>query len=171
MVRAEAHWDHSRIYTCSGRLELRNTLLPVGFDIDLRSTRITSSGLWVRMSWSGGWWDGMVGGPPRPHIRDQRELSRYKLRLLSTCLSPSLSQIVSLHIRSLHRLAARVIVECQAFLVFATTSSDTSGLQRRLTRTSVFISLDRAHLSWLHPTGSSHMATQQETYQAAHDMF
>jgi hypothetical protein len=30
MVHAEARWDHSRIYIGSGRLELRNTVLPYG---------------------------------------------------------------------------------------------------------------------------------------------
>jgi hypothetical protein len=100
-----------------------------------------------------------------------RELSHYKLRLLYTCLSPSLSQIVSLHIPSLHLLAARVIVECIALRVFATASSDTSGLQRRLTRTSVVISLGRAHLSWLYPAGPSLRETQQEAPQTAHVMF
>jgi hypothetical protein len=115
--------------------------------------------------------DEMVGGPPRPYIHNLRELSHYKLRLLSTCLSPSLPQIVSLHIWSLHRITARVIVECQALRVFATASSDTSGLQRRLTRTSIFISLGRAYLSWLYAASPSRRATQHETHQAAHDLF
>jgi hypothetical protein len=44
-------------------------------------------------------------------------------------------------------------------------------LQRRLTQVSVFISLDRARLSWLHPVGPSHRATQQEARQATRDMF
>jgi hypothetical protein len=108
---------------------------------------------------------------PLSLIYTTRELSPYKLRLLSTCLSPSLSQIVSLHIWGLHRIIARVIAECQALRVFATASSNTSVLQRCLTRTSVFTRLGRAYLSWLYPAGPSCRAAQQETHQVAHDLF
>jgi hypothetical protein len=67
----------------------------------------------------------MVKGPPGPYIHDQIELSHYKSRLLSTCLSPLL-QIVSQHIWSFYRLTVLVIVECQALWVFTAALSDTS---------------------------------------------
>jgi hypothetical protein len=117
-------------------------------------------------------------GSPRPTrtevlgvLDSVRDLSHYKLWLLSTSLSPSLSQIVSLHIRSFHRLTTWVIAECQALRMFATASSDTSGLWQRLTQTSVSISLGRVYLSWLYHTRSSRRVTQQETHQVTHDMF
>jgi hypothetical protein len=164
MLHAEARQNHSQSYTGPGRLELCNTQLPVVVwywsleyeDYKLSLVRIVDEdGLeWFVMRW-----DNFVGGPPRTYIHDQRELSHYKLWLLSTCISPYLSWIVSLHIRSLHCLAAQVITECIALRVFLTASPDTFVLQRHLTRTSVFAILDRARLSWLHPVGPSHRMT------------
>jgi hypothetical protein len=40
-----------------------------------------------------------------------------------------------------------------------------------LTRTSVFVILDRADLNWLHSADPSHRTTQQEARQVARDMF
>jgi hypothetical protein len=55
--------------------------------------------------------------------------------------------------------------------VIKTVPTDTSVLLWRLTRALVFISLDRAHLAWLHLASPSHRTTQEKACQAAHDTF